>query len=133
MRLLPVSATKTFPLPSTATPVGPLNCPSPVPELPHMVRKVPVFVNFWMRELPRSATKTFPLPSTATPTGPVVLPHLVTKGHGSAGSHTHPQEFAPVWTHIPDAMEHVPPHVGAWEIKQVWSDVTHSHEFPPDT
>src|SRR3989442_2383597 len=67
IRLLP-SATKTFPLPSTATPVGKLNCPSPLPWLPHFVRKVPVFVNFWMPEL-KSATKTFPLPSTATPAG----------------------------------------------------------------
>src|SRR5437773_8925353 len=67
IRLLP-SATKTFPLPATATPVGKLNCPSPLPGQPHFVRKVPVFVNFWMREL-KSATKTFPLPSTATPVG----------------------------------------------------------------
>src|SRR5438046_3208131 len=68
IRLLP-SATKTFPLPSTATPVGLANCPSPLPWLPHFVRKVPVFVNFWMRKLPLSLTKTFPLPSTATPSG----------------------------------------------------------------
>src|SRR5438094_417742 len=42
MRLLKPSATKTFPLPSTATPLGPLNCPGPVPKLVlHAVRKVP--------------------------------------------------------------------------------------------
>src|SRR5438445_4026667 len=101
IRLLP-SATKTFPLPSTATPVGKLNCPSPLPGQPHFVRKVPVFVNFWMREL-KSATKTFPLPSTATPVGlancpspPPWLPHLVTKGQGSVCAlHTHAQEFPP--------------------------------------
>src|SRR5262245_28768340 len=40
MRLLRVSATYTFPLPSTATPVGPLNCPPRIPPL-HFVRKVP--------------------------------------------------------------------------------------------
>src|SRR6266850_1753738 len=86
MRLLPASATKTFPLPSTATPSGTLNCPSPLPALPHLVRKVPVVSNFWTRLLLESATKTFPLPSTATPTGaencpsPLpALPHLVTK------------------------------------------------------
>src|SRR5205823_14903303 len=75
IRLLP-SATKTFPLPSTATPVGLANCPSPLPWLPHSVRKVPVFVNFWMRSLVKSATKTFPLPSTATPVG-LAKPHSV--------------------------------------------------------
>src|SRR5439155_14157836 len=143
MRLLPASATKTFPLASTAIPSGALNCPSPLPGLPHFVMKEPVFVNFWMRSLPESATKTFPLPSTATPLGsrnplphfvrkvPVLsnfwmrllmvsatktlplpstarpmgplncpsplprLPHLVTKGQGSAGSHTHTQESPP--------------------------------------
>ena len=102
MRLLLLSATKTFPLPSTATPRGSLNCPSPLPRLPHLARKVPVFVNFWMRELPESTTNTLPLPSMATPPGrlncpsPVPeLPHLVTKGHESAGSHTHAQEFPP--------------------------------------
>jgi hypothetical protein len=40
-RLLLRSATTTLPLPSTATPVGPLNCPSALPRLPHVVRKVP--------------------------------------------------------------------------------------------
>src|SRR5439155_11124742 len=84
MRSLLISATKTFPLPSTATPKGALNCPSPEPKIPawheevqvskaampsctpqpKVSRKVPVFVNFWMRLLPWSATKTFPLPST---------------------------------------------------------------------
>src|SRR2546427_448750 len=85
IRLLP-SATKTFPLPSTATPVGELNCPSSLPWLPHFVRKVPVFVNFWMLKLLLSVTKTFPLPSTATPSGsrncpsPLPwLPHFVRK------------------------------------------------------
>src|SRR5947199_271141 len=69
MRLLYLSATKTLPLPSTATPTASKNCPSAVPKLPHLVRKVPVFVNFWMRLLRWSATNTFPLPSTATPSG----------------------------------------------------------------
>src|SRR5438128_2069273 len=103
MRSLPQSATKTFPLPSTATPVGLANCPSPLPWLPHFVRKGPVCVNFWMRSLQESATKTFPLPSTATPEGlancpspPPWLPHLVTKGQGSVCAlHTHAQEFPP--------------------------------------
>src|SRR5207248_9375021 len=108
MRLLTLSATKTFPLPSTAGPLGPLNCPSAQPEIPawhedvqvskavipcctaqaKVTRKVPVFVNFWMRLLPLSATKTLPLPSTATPMGKLncpsplpELPHLVRKVH----------------------------------------------------
>src|SRR5437870_10747626 len=74
MRSLRASATKTFPLPSTATPKGRANCPSPLPELPHVVRKAPVFVNFWMRALSWLATKTFPLPSTATPAGEANCP-----------------------------------------------------------
>ena len=32
------------------------NCPSPVPRLPHLVMKLPVGVNFWIRLLPESAT-----------------------------------------------------------------------------
>src|SRR5262245_19472883 len=66
MRALPESATKTSPLLFTATPVGESNSPSPLPELPHSVRNVPVFVNVWMW-LELSATKTFPLPFTAMP------------------------------------------------------------------
>src|SRR5437870_2630461 len=72
MRSLFESATKTFPLPSTATPKGRANCPSPLPELPHVVRKVPVFVNFWLRALSWLASKTFPLPSPLPE-----LPHVV--------------------------------------------------------
>src|SRR5207249_6675421 len=72
-----LSPTKSFPLPSTATPV--------VQGKLHLVTKAPVFVNFWTRQLgPLSVTKTFPLPSTATPVGPLNcpsplprLPHLV--------------------------------------------------------
>src|SRR3989442_1728782 len=90
MRSLPSlpgeSATKAFPLPSTATSMGTLNCPSPLPGLPHLVKKVPLLSNFWMRRLLVSATKTFPLPSTARPIGPSNcssplpwLPHLVKK------------------------------------------------------
>src|SRR3989442_794730 len=63
-----------------------MNCPSPLPPLPHLVRKVPLFVNFWMRLLLPSTTKTFPFPSTAMPSVPLNcpsplpgLPHLVTK------------------------------------------------------
>ena len=102
MRWLRVSATKTFPLASTATPAGLLNWLSPLPKLPHVVRKVPLLLNFWMRWLPLSATKTFPLASTATHPAPwnspfplPVLPHVVRKGHGSAASHTHEQETPP--------------------------------------
>src|SRR5207253_37302 len=73
-RLLFCSATKTFPLPSTATPRGAANCPSPLPVMPHLVRKVPVFVNFWIRSLFVSATKTFPLPSTVSPLGQLTCP-----------------------------------------------------------
>src|SRR6266404_1985034 len=55
-----------------------------LPVVPHLVRKAPVSVNFWIRLLPKSATNPFPLPSTATPTGPLnclsmlpVVPHFV--------------------------------------------------------
>src|SRR5262245_51351578 len=41
MRLFPVSATKTLPAESVATPFGEENWPSPVPALPHLSRKVP--------------------------------------------------------------------------------------------
>src|SRR5207245_639009 len=84
MRSLWVSATKTLPLPSTATPPGMVNFPSPLPAVPHVLSKAAAFVNFWMRLLPVSTTKTFPLPSTATPKGPSncpsplpELPHVV--------------------------------------------------------
>src|SRR5206468_10930294 len=65
MRLLPASATKTFPLASTATPSGALNCPSPLPGLPHFVTKEPVFVQFCMRSVPEPAAQTLPLGATA--------------------------------------------------------------------
>src|SRR5205809_711126 len=91
MRSLFESETKTFPLPSTATPKGRANCPSPLPALPHVVSMVPVFPIFWMRLLPVSTTKTFPLPSTATPKGPSncpsplpELPHVVRNLHSPA-------------------------------------------------
>src|SRR5437016_723911 len=91
MRLLPLSATKTLPLPSTATPRGPLNCPLPEPGLPHMVRRAPAFVNFWMRLLSVSATKRSPLPSRATnklnpncPSPVPKVPHLVRKRQGAS-------------------------------------------------
>ena len=45
-----------MPLPSVATPTGWLNCPLPEPGLPHVVRKVPLALNFWMRLLFSSAT-----------------------------------------------------------------------------
>src|SRR5947208_353185 len=86
MRLLSRSPTKTFPLPSTATPQGTLNCPSPLPPLPHFVMNVPMSVNFWTLALSLSATKTFALASAATPKGKLNcpsplprLPHLVRK------------------------------------------------------
>src|SRR6516164_3578374 len=41
MRLLPLSATKTFPFESTAMASGSKNCPSPLPGLPNAPRKVP--------------------------------------------------------------------------------------------
>jgi len=33
-----------------------MNCPSPEPSLPQVVRKVPLASNFWMRKLFASAT-----------------------------------------------------------------------------
>src|SRR5438445_642426 len=76
IRLLP-SATKTFPLPSTATPPGSTTWPSPLSWQADYVRKVPVFVNFCLRRLLLSLTKTFPLPSTATPSGSRNCPSAV--------------------------------------------------------
>ena len=60
--LLPVSATKTSPAASTATPCGPLN-PEP------MVLMVPLGRTSLTALLPVSATKTSPAASTATPNG----------------------------------------------------------------
>src|SRR5207245_661289 len=89
-QLGPLSVTKTFPVPSTATASGLVNCPSPLPRLPHLVRKVPAFVNFWTRWLLLSATKTFPIASTVRIKGLLIcellncpsplpaLPHFVT-------------------------------------------------------
>src|SRR5262249_22796505 len=118
----------------------PLNCPSPLPALPHFVRNVPVFVNFWMRFWYWSATKTLPLPSTATVVGmsncpsPLPgLPHFATRGH-ECFSHTHSQDPPPgLCPQTSPLVGHVPPHVGAAEMAQVASALTHSHEFPPDT
>src|SRR5437016_14677480 len=137
MRGLVKSATKTFPLPSTATPVGLANCPSPLPWLPHLVRNMPLLSNFWMRGLPKSATKTFPLPSTATPVGlancpsPLPwLPHLVTKVPGVV-LHAQPQLFWPDTCPQtcplaqPQAGGQDPPHVGAWRLVHVLSEATH--------
>ena len=78
---------KTFPLPSTATPIGRWNCPGPLPRVLQLVRKTPALSNLSMRvlpapakKLPASATKTFPLPSTATPSGsPKLVLHAVRK------------------------------------------------------
>src|SRR5262249_16796358 len=50
------SATKTLPFPSMPIPCGLVNCPSPLPALPHLVRNAPSFVNFWMRRLLSSST-----------------------------------------------------------------------------
>ena len=52
------SATYTWPTPSTATPEGPWNSPSPVPGVPQAVRNAPELSNFWIRWLSRSATYT---------------------------------------------------------------------------
>ena len=60
--LLPVSATKTSPAASTATPVGLLN-PEP------MVMMVPLGSTSLTALWPASATKTSPAASTATPYG----------------------------------------------------------------
>src|SRR5438045_6679748 len=64
----------------------PLNCPSPLPAVPHLVTKLPMLSNFWTRLLLKSATKTFPPSSTARPTGLLncpsplpLLPHSVRK------------------------------------------------------
>src|SRR5258705_22135 len=99
MRAFPESATKTVPLPSTATPHGKLNCPSPLPTLPHFVKNVPLLSNFSMRALTTSVTNTLPLASTAMPDGLLncpfplpKLPHLVTNGHEGDCSQWHAHE-----------------------------------------
>ena len=76
MRLLPESATMTFPPASTATPQGlAKEAAAPVPSanankpLPASVLTVPLGVTLRMRWLLWSATNTTPLESTATPTG----------------------------------------------------------------
>src|SRR5437667_9148323 len=69
MRLLFKSATKTFPLPSTATPRGVLNPPFPPPLPPQVVRNVPLLSNFQIRSPLVSAMKTLPLTSTARARG----------------------------------------------------------------
>ena len=52
---------------ATATPQGRSNRPSRLPQLPHLVMKLPWESNIWMRWLCQSATWTLPLASTATP------------------------------------------------------------------
>lgn len=47
MRLLPQSATMMFPLESTATPVGALNCPLPSPWEPNLKRNSPSALYTW--------------------------------------------------------------------------------------
>src|SRR5579862_1917677 len=51
-------------------PAGLLNCPSPLPALPHVVMSVPTSSNFCTRLLPRSVTYTWPAPSVVTQPGP---------------------------------------------------------------
>lgn len=50
MRLLPQSATMMFPLESTATPVGALNCPLPSPWEPNLKRNSPSALYTWQEE-----------------------------------------------------------------------------------
>lgn len=50
MRLLPQSATMIFPLESTATPVGALNCPLPSPWEPNLKRNSPSALYTWQRK-----------------------------------------------------------------------------------
>src|ERR1039457_3865884 len=78
MRLLLVSAMKTFPFPSTATPSGAINAaevaspPSPLKPgvpLPATVLIVPAGVTIRMRSLPLSTMNRLPAPSTATSQG----------------------------------------------------------------
>src|SRR3954462_4327150 len=69
IRLLPMSATYTFPTPSAATSSGLDSCPGPAPEEPHFATKPPFGVNTWIRLLAESATATFPFGSVATPHG----------------------------------------------------------------
>src|SRR6202046_5629436 len=64
--LLPVSATKTLPLPSTATPEGSLNPPPIVFTIELDETTPPTATISFTKLLPMSVTKTLPLPSTAT-------------------------------------------------------------------
>ncbi len=61
MRLFWVSATYTLPVVGfTATPIGLLNWPSPVPKVPNFVMNAPLESNTWILLLPFSATYTLP-------------------------------------------------------------------------
>lgn len=50
IRLLPQSATMMFPLASTATPVGALNCPFPSPWEPNLNRNSPSALYTWQKD-----------------------------------------------------------------------------------
>ena len=50
------SATYTPPAEASARPGAPMNCPSPVPDVPHFALKAPLGANRCTRLLPLSAT-----------------------------------------------------------------------------
>ena len=69
MRRFPVSVTYTF-LSITATPVGPLSCPSYSPLVPNFSINEPSTLNFCTRSLPESTTYRLSFSSKHTPSGP---------------------------------------------------------------
>jgi hypothetical protein len=84
--LLPVSATYTLPLASTAIAVGSLSSPLPLPDRPNSRSFRPDAEYSTMRFAPLSVTHTSPLPSTAMPAGllrpPANVPLYVGAGIG---------------------------------------------------
>src|SRR6266849_1172198 len=95
MRLLPLSQTKTFPLASTATPRGKLNCPFPEPSVPQVIRNVPPLSNSLTRTVVEVSDKHVPAPvhghpvvsvRRTTPPGRYGYCRGIERGSGSARS-----------------------------------------------
>ena len=71
-----------------ATPCGLSNLPLCDPDVPHLVRKLAVLLNFWTRSFDPSAAYTLPVESIATPGGPSNSPSPSQK------IETHPPNFS---------------------------------------
>src|SRR5919108_177940 len=92
-------------------PVGRLNSPSPLPEVPNCIRKRPSAVNFWTRSLRQSVTYTLPSASMSIPQGTVRTDaaakfsdiFLVYGADGNALA---------IWSPLIGAVEHIEPVAG---------------------